>query len=92
MLQFALFMASPYGLRRGLSLGGLVVLAIVDLVLQIYPGFILRGMLAGGVALMTGHRRSPLGIASGTVIAWTAVAGYLIGVACKVCSVISAAM
>ena len=87
MLQFALFVASPTRWRRKVAVGGLILLAVADLVLLIYGGFILRAMLAGGTSLMTEDRRSPLAVASGTVISWTAVACYLIGLVLLICTV-----
>jgi len=84
MLQLALLVATPGRWRFNVAIGGLVLLAIVDLCLpghcSVSAGAILRCMLAGGVGLMIAERCSPLAVASGTVIAWTAVACYLIGV------------
>jgi len=88
MLQFALFVVSPTKWRRKVAVGGLILLAMVDVVLLVYAGFILRAMLAGGTSLMTERQRSPLAVASGTVISWTAVACYLIGLVLLICTII----
>jgi hypothetical protein len=84
MLQLALLVATPGRWRSNVAIGGLVLLAIADLCIpggcRVSAGAILRCMLAGGVGLMIAERRSPLAVASGTIIAWTAVACYLIGV------------
>jgi len=84
MLQLALLVATPGRWRFNVAIAGLVLLAIVDLCIPggctVSAGAILRCMLAGGVGLMIADRCSPLAVASGTVIAWTAVACYLIGV------------
>ena len=88
MLQLALLVATPGRWRFNVAMGGLVVLAIADLCLpgdcRVSAGTILRCMLAGGVGLMISERCSPLAVASGTIIAWTAVACYLIGVVWRV--------
>jgi phage FluMu protein Com len=86
MLQFALFVASPYRWRRKVAVGGLILLVVADLVLLVYGGLILRAMLAGGTSLMTEERRSPLAVASGAVITWTAVGCYLIGLVLLICT------
>ncbi|HUW84934.1 MAG TPA: FHA domain-containing protein [Phycisphaerae bacterium] len=84
MLQLALLVATPGRWRFNVAIGGLVLLAIADLCLpghcSVSASAILRCMLAGGVGLMIADRCSPLAVASGTIIAWTAVACYLIGV------------
>ncbi len=84
MLQLALLVATPGRWRFNVAIVGLVLLAIADLCIpghcSVSAGAILRCMLAGGVGLMIAERRSPLAVASGTTIAWTAVACYLIGV------------
>jgi phage FluMu protein Com len=82
MLQLALFLVSGGARRRVVVVVGLVVLALVDVCVlrpPVYGGFLLRCMLAGGVGLMTAREPSPVAVASGNVISWTAVGCYALG-------------
>jgi len=93
MLQLALLVATPGQWRFNVAIGSLAVLAVADVCLpggcSVSAGAILRCMLAGGVGLMIAERRSPLAVASGTIIAWTAVACYLIGVVWRLIEVMA---
>lgn len=84
MMQFGLFVASEGPVRRMMAVFGLVVLAVVDVALLVPAGALLRGMLAGGLGLMTAERPAPLAVAAGTVISSTALVCYAVVVVCCV--------